>query len=163
MTNQWGWGVKPVNEDDKDPEFAAHSKIISSRLKGLDDGPVTAAELAKGHVETWLKTAGSNKEHRMIVRRIARGTMRGMAEVGQDLPQTARFLLKTVPGAAQELAVDAKDLTGWVLEGIADVTLMAGPGPRGNILKMLEFDFPELGAQFAEVCRKAKVKQWWTK
>ncbi len=163
MTNRWQWGVKPDNPDEKDPEFSAYTKIVSSRLKSAEDGPSQAAELAKETAETWLKAAKDKKEHRMIVRRVARGTMRGIAEIGQDVPLTSRFLLKMLPGAAPELAIDAKSFTGWILEGIADVTLMTGPAVRSNIMKMMEAEFPELGPQFAEICRTAKLKQWWTK
>jgi hypothetical protein len=159
------WGIKPILEDGKDPESVVYSAIMSSRLKGVEDGPVSAAEIAEGVIETWLKAAASKKDFRMIVRRIARGTMRGMSEIGQDLPQTARFLLKLkyTPDPAPERAVEAKEMSAWILEGIADVTLMTGPAPRANILKMIDYDFPELSAPFSEICRKAKVKQWWTK
>ena len=163
MTNQWHWGIKPVSDDKNDFENIAYNKIMNGRLKGVEDGPETAAGLAKATLADALSKAKEKPEMRMAVRRVCRGTARGMADIAQDLAQTSGFLLKNLHSASAEFGIEPKDMLLWCFEGIADVTLLAGPGPRANILKVIDIEFPGAGADFTEVCRKAKLKQWWTK
>lgn len=163
MTQQWSWGVKPVNEDGNDPENLAYAKIRESCLEQAEDPPLKAAEIAGQEIRRGLVGIGGKAETRMLVRRVCRGAMRAMMDAGQDLAKTAAALLKALERAASDIKEDSKVLKGWCLEGIADVTLLAGAQARSQITAVIEFNFPGVGAQFTETCLKARAKQWWTK
>ena len=124
-----------------------------------------AAEIAEKIIATALKSAKGKQETRMVVRRTCRGAMSGLilAKKNHWLPDAAISLLRAMARLADQFNLLPTDMMTWCMEGIADVTAIAGPESAAAIQSKIQVEF--MGAEdiFKEFCQKAVAKNWWTK
>lgn len=123
------------------------------------------AEITEKLVAAALDTAKGRQESRMAVRRACRGAMSGLIAAKREhrLPQTAVSLLQAMAGLADRFHFLPADMMTWCMEGIADITKLAGEESAASIQKYIRMEFMGTEGIFKEFCQKAAAKNWWTK
>ena len=87
---------------------------------------------------------------------MVRGALAAVFLGGQDVVETAIQVLAYLPNISLMTTAGASDLMSWVMEGIADVTPVAGPEVRDKLAARIDEKFMGAGEVFAALCAKAK-------
>lgn len=102
--------------------------------------------------------ARTNADPRPAVVAACRGAMNAVLLGGQSVPDAAVGLLEALPNMSLMMRAGPEDLMSWVMEGIADVTPMAGATVRDAVCSKIEEKFMGASAIFNELCDAALKK-----
>lgn len=143
----------------------ARGQVLSHTWDTARPAAEVAAGIAGALVAAALAAAKGRQESRMAVRRTCRGVMSGLIASNKEhhLPETAVSLLKTMAGLSNRFNFLPADLMTWCMEGIADITMVAGGESGPAIQKRIQSEFMGVDGIFKEFCQKAIAKNWWTK
>lgn len=100
--------------------------------------------------------ARMNKDPRPAVVAVCRGSMHAVLLGAQSVPDTAVALMEALPNISLMMSVGPEDLMSWVMEGIADVTPMAGVEVRDALRTKIEEKFMGASSIFDGFCETAK-------
>jgi hypothetical protein len=84
-----------------------------------------------------------------------RGSMQAVLLGGQSVPDAAVALIEALPNMSLMMRAGPEDLMSWVMEGIADVTPMAGPEVRDAVSAKIEEKFMGASSIFNGFCDAA--------
>ncbi|PIR19774.1 MAG: hypothetical protein COV48_00110 [Elusimicrobia bacterium CG11_big_fil_rev_8_21_14_0_20_64_6] len=90
---------------------------------------------------------------------VCRGSMNAVLLGGQSVPDAAVALLEALPNMSLMMRAGPEDLMSWVMEGIADVTPMAGVEVRDALRVKIEEKFMGASTIFDEFCEAALKKK----
>jgi len=96
------------------------------------------------------------KDPKPSVIAVCRGAMQAVLLGGQNVPDTAVALLEALPNMSLMMRAGPEDLMSWVMEGIADVTPVAGPDVRDAVSAKIEERFMGASTIFNGFCEAAK-------
>ena len=96
--------------------------------------------------------ARMTKDPRPAVVAVCRGSMNAVLLGGQSVPDAAVALMEALPNMSLMMRAGPEDLMSWVMEGIADVTPMAGAEVRDAVCAKIEEKFMGASAIFNEYC-----------
>ena len=99
-----------------------------------------------------------SKDHKAAVVAVSRGAMKAVMLAGQSVPDAAVALLVALPDTSLMMRAGAEDLMSWVMEGIADVTPMAGPEVRDALRTRIEEKFMGTSSIFDAFCDAAALR-----
>ena len=89
---------------------------------------------------------------------VCRGSMNAVLLGGQSVPDTAVALIEALPNMSLMSRTGPEDLMSWVMEGIADVTPMAGEEVRDALRVKIEEKFMGASSIFDGFCEAAAHK-----
>lgn len=130
-------------------------EITVERLKGVEDPPSAAGEVARSIAAKAIAGTQSRQSPRDSVSATCRGLMSGMLLLEKDLPRTAVSILSRMGEVAHETHQDPAELMTWAMEGIAPVAKLGGESARSAVEDAIERAFMGAGGVFAEACRTA--------
>jgi len=96
-----------------------------------------------------------SKEPKPAVVAVCRGAMKAVLLSGQSVPDAAVALLESLPNMTLMMSAGPEDLMTWVMEGIADVTPVAGPEVRDALRVKIEEKFMGTSTIFEGFCEAA--------
>ncbi len=126
-------------------------EIVTSRLKGIERAPRTAAEIAK-KILIAAVVGAPRQEPRLTVTAVCRGVMGGLLLIEKDLPEAAVLILRELSPIAHETHLDPAELMTWGMEGIAQVAALAAPEVQWRIQERIEESYLGAGPVFRELC-----------
>ncbi|OGS41436.1 MAG: hypothetical protein A2506_09625 [Elusimicrobia bacterium RIFOXYD12_FULL_66_9] len=131
-------------------------EAVASALKELSSGwPEKAALITCQQISHAAQVA---KDPHAAVVAVCRGALSGVLLSNQNLPDAVLKLLEKLPDTSLIMRSGPEELMSWVLEGAADVTLVAGPSARDAISAKIEEKFMGVGPVFDALCEKARLK-----
>jgi hypothetical protein len=86
---------------------------------------------------------------------VCRGAMQAVLLGGQSVPDTAVALMEALPNMSLMMRAGPEDLMSWVMEGVADVTPVAGPEVRDAVSAKIEEKFMGASSIFNGFCEAA--------
>ena len=89
---------------------------------------------------------------------VCRGAMKAVLLGGQSVPDTAVALMEALPNMSLMMRAGPEDLMSWVMEGVADVTPIAGPEVRDALSAKIEEKFMGASSIFNGFCEAAAQK-----
>ena len=89
---------------------------------------------------------------------VCRGSMQAVLLGGQNVPDAAVALMDALPNMSLMMRAGPEDLMSWVMEGIADVTPMAGPEVRDALRTKIEEKYMGASSIFDAFCEAAKKR-----
>ena len=102
--------------------------------------------------------ARMNKNPKPAIIAVCRGSMNAVLLGGQSVPDAAMSLMEALPNLSLMMRTGPEDLMSWVMEGIADVTPMAGEEVRSALCAKIEEKFMGASAIFDGFCEAALKK-----
>jgi hypothetical protein len=102
--------------------------------------------------------ARMSADPRIAVIAVCRGSMKAVLLGGQSVPDTAIALMEALPDMSLMMRAGPEDLMSWVMEGIADVTPMAGADVRETLRARIEEKFMGASSIFDAYCEAAAQK-----
>lgn len=99
-----------------------------------------------------------SKDPKSAVVAVCRGSMNAVLLGGQSVPDAAIALMEALPNTSLMMRTSPEDLMSWVMEGVADVTPMAGAEVRDAICAKIEEKFMGASSIFVEFCEAALKK-----
>lgn len=96
-----------------------------------------------------------SKDPRPAVVAVCRGSMSAVLLAGQSVPDAAVALMDALPNISLMMRAGPEDLMSWVMEGIADVTPVAGPEVRDALRDKIEEKFMGASSIFDGFCDAA--------
>ncbi len=102
--------------------------------------------------------ARMSKDPKASVIAVCRGAMKAVLLGGQSVPDTAVALMEALPNMSLMMRAGPEDLMSWVMEGIADVTPMAGPEVRDALRARIEEKFMGASSIFEAYCEAASKR-----
>jgi hypothetical protein len=99
-----------------------------------------------------------SKDPKPAVVAVCRGAMNAVLLGGQSVPDAAVALLEALPNTSLMMRTSPEDLMSWVMEGVADVTPMAGADVRDAVCAKIEEKFMGASSIFVEFCEAALKK-----
>lgn len=134
-------------------------EIVTQRLKGIDDAPKAAAEIAKKIIVAGVQGTKSRQDPHLTVSAVCRGVISGMILIEADLPETAVFILREMANIAAETHLDPTEMMTWSMEGIGQVAPMAGAEVSGRIHDRIEETFQGAGLVFRDILERLRKSQ----
>jgi hypothetical protein len=128
-------------------------EIVVERLKGLEDPPSGAGEVARQIVTKAVAGTLAKQAPRVSVVAACRGLMSGMFILEKDLPRTAVAILGQMSAVAEATHQDPAELMTWAMEGIAPIAKLSGK--HDVIEAAIEASFMGAGEVFNRVCGTA--------
>jgi len=143
--------------DSQPPDYEKQAReAVTSALGQISSGwPEKAALVTCQQISHAAQVA---KDPRAAVVAVCRGAMSGVLLSNQSLPDTVLKVLQALPDTSLMMRSGAEALMSWVMEGVADVTPLAGPEIRDAISAKIDEKFMGAGAVFDAFCEKAKLK-----
>lgn len=136
------------------PDFEKQAKDAISACITAD--PVGGAALTVPIMRQHISYATRmNKDPKPAVIAVCRGSMQAVLVGGQNVPDAALALLTSLPDMSIMMSTGAEELMSWVMEGIADVTPMAGPEVRDALSAKIEEKFMGVSSIFNGFCDAA--------
>ena len=89
---------------------------------------------------------------------VCRGSMNAVLLGGQSVPDAAITLMTALPNISLMMRAGPEDLMSWVMEGIADVTPIAGLEVRDALHTRIEEKFMGVSSIFEGFCEAAAQK-----
>lgn len=121
--------------------------------------PVAGAVLTVPVICQHISHAGrTSKDPKAAIAAVCRGSMNAVLLGGQSVPDAAVALLEALPNMSLMMSTGPEDLMSWVMEGIADVTPLAGPEVRDALRAAIEEKFMGASAIFDGFCDAAARK-----
>lgn len=102
--------------------------------------------------------ARTNSDPKPAVVAVCRGAMNAVLLGGQSVPDAAVALMEALPNMSLMMRAGPEDLMSWVMEGIADVTPMAGAAVRDAVSARIEEKFMGASSIFIGFCEAAAKK-----
>lgn len=136
--------------DTPDIEKQAQDAVTASLKAGSPAVPVMCQHIS--HV------ARISKDPKSAVIAVCRGSMNAVLLGGQSVPDAAIALMEALPNTSLMMRTSPEDLMSWVMEGVADVTPMAGAEVRDAVSAKIEEKFMGASAIFNEYCEAALKK-----
>jgi hypothetical protein len=102
--------------------------------------------------------ARMSKDPKPAIIAVCRGAMNAILLGGQSVPDAAVALMEALPNTSLMMRTGPEDLMSWVMEGIADVTPMAGAAVRDAVSARIEEKFMGASSIFNEFCEAALRK-----
>lgn len=102
--------------------------------------------------------ARMHKDPKPAVIAVCRGSMNAVLLAGQSVPDAAVALMEALPNMSLMMRAGPEDLMSWVMEGIADVTPMAGAAVRDAVSAKIEEKYMGASTIFNDLCEAALKK-----
>lgn len=99
-----------------------------------------------------------SKDPKPAVVAVCRGAMKAVLLGGQSVPDAALALMEALPNTSLMMRTGPEDLMSWVMEGVADVTPLAGPEVRDALHTRIEEKFMGASSIFEGFCEAAKLR-----
>lgn len=99
--------------------------------------------------------ARMSKDPKAAIIAVCRGSMNAVLLGGQSVPDATVALMEALPNTSLMMRTSPEDLMSWVMEGIADVTPMAGAEVRDAVSARIEEKFMGASMIFNEYCEAA--------
>ncbi len=136
--------------DTPEIEKQAQDAVTACLKAGSPAAPVMCQHIS--HV------ARISKDPKSAVIAVCRGSMNAVLLIGQSVPDAAIALMEALPNTSIMMRTSPEDLLSWVMEGVADVTPMAGAEVRDAVSAKIEEKFMGASAIFNEFCEAAQKK-----
>lgn len=139
------------------PDYEKQAReAVTSALGQIDSGrPEKAALIACRQISHAARAA---KDPRFAVVAVCRGAMSAVFLSNHSLPDAVLKLLESLPDTSLMMRSGPEELMSWAMEGVADVTVVAGPAIRDAISAKIEEKFMGAGPVFDALCDKARLK-----
>jgi len=96
-----------------------------------------------------------SKEPKAVVVAVTRGAMNAVLLGGQSVPDAAVGLMEALPNITLMMSAGPEDLMSWIMEGIADITPVAGPEVKDALRVRIEEKFMGASVIFDGFCEAA--------
>ena len=147
--------IIPLMADTPDFEKQAKDAVAACIAADPVAGAALTAPIMCQHISHACRLS---KEPKPAVVAVCRGAMNAVLLGGQSVPDAAVALLEALPNTSLMMRTSPEDLMSWVMEGVADVTPMAGAEVRDAICAKIEEKFMGASAIFVEFCEAALKK-----
>lgn len=144
----------PMTDTD-DFEKQAKDAVAASITGGSVSGAGLTVPIMCQHLS---HAARVSKDPKSAVIAVCRGSMKAVLLGGQSVPDAAMALLEALPNMSLMMRAGPEDLMSWVMEGIADVTPMAGPEVQDSLRTKIEEKFMGVSPIFDGFCEAAAKK-----
>jgi hypothetical protein len=144
-----------VRMTDLDHEKRAKEAVSASIAGDPVAGPVLTVPVICQQISHAARTS---KDPKPGVIAACRGAMQAVLLGGQSVPDTAVALMEALPNMSLMMSAGPEDLMSWVMEGIADVTPMAGPEVRDALRVKIEEKFMGASSIFETYCEAASKR-----
>lgn len=136
------------------PDYEKQAKEAVAAVIAADPvaGAATTVPVMCQHIS---HAARASKDPKTAIVGVCRGAMQAVLLGGQKVPDAAVKLLEALPNTSLMMRTSPEDLMSWVLQGIADVTPMAGPEVRDELRTKIEEKFMGTGEIFDGFCEEA--------
>lgn len=141
--------------DITDFEKQAKDAVAAVIAKDAVSGAVLTVPVICQHIS---HAARASKEPKDAIVAVCRGAMNAVFLGGQSVSDAAVALLEALPNMSLMMRTGPEDLMSWVMEGIADVTPLAGPDVRDALRAKIEEKFMGASAIFDGLCEAAARK-----
>ncbi len=139
------------------PDFEKQAKDAVAAVIAAD--PAAGAALTVPVMCRQLSNAARiSKDPKPAVIAVCRGSMNAVLLGGQNMPDAAMALLEALPNISLMMSTGPENLMSWVMEGIADVTPMAGAEVRDALSTKIEEKFMGVSSIFEGFCEAARKK-----
>ncbi|MBI4060610.1 MAG: hypothetical protein HY403_04200 [Elusimicrobia bacterium] len=99
-----------------------------------------------------------SKDPKPAVIAVCRGAMNAVLLGGQSVPDVAVALMEALPNISLMMRTGPEDLMSWVMEGVADITPMAGAEARDALRVRIAEKFMGASTIFDDLCDAASRK-----
>jgi len=140
---------------DIDLEKQAKDAVAAIIAKDSVSGAALTVPVICQHIS---HAARMTKDPKPAVVAVCRGAMNAVLLGGQSVPDAAVALMEALPNMSLMMRAGPEDLMSWVMEGVADVTPMAGADVRDAVSLKIEEKFMGASAIFNEFCDAAAKK-----
>ncbi len=139
------------------PDYEKQAKDAVAAIIAKDPaaGNVLAVPVMCQHIS---HAARVNKDPKAAIVAVCRGSMNAVLLGGQSVPAAAVALLESLPNMSLMMRTGPEDLMSWVMEGIADVTPLAGPEVRDALRTAIEEKFMGASVIFDALCDAAAAR-----
>jgi len=141
--------------DLSDIEKQAKDAVAAVIAKDAVSGAALTVPVMCQHIS---HAARMHKEPKDAITAVCRGAMNAVLLGGQSVPDAAVALLEALPNTSLMMRTGPEDLMSWVMEGIADVTPVAGPEVRDALRVAIEEKFMGASVIFDALCDAAAQK-----
>lgn len=138
-----------------DHEKQAKDAVAAVIAKDAASGNALTVPVICQHISF---AARMNKEPKAAIIAVTRGAMNAVLLGGQNVPDAAVALLEALPNTSLIMRTGPEDLMSWVMEGIADVTPVAGPDVRDALRVAIEEKFMGASVIFDALCDAAAAR-----
>ena len=152
MTRQGSWDIMNPMADIPDFEKQAKDAVAACIAADSVGGAVLTVPIICQHIS---HAARVSKDPKPAVVAVCRGAMNAILLGGQSVPDAAVALMEILPNTSLMMRTGPEDLMSWVMEGIADVTPMAGVEVRDALRTRIEEKFMGASAIFDGFCDAA--------
>ncbi len=137
------------------PDFEKQAKdaVAAKIAEDAHAGAVLTVPVICQHISHASRM--SPKDPKSAVISVVRGSMNAVLIAGQSVPDAAVALLGALPDMSLMLSAGAEDFMTWVMEGIADVTPLAGPEVRDALRARIEEKYMGASTIFDGFCEAA--------
>ncbi len=136
------------------PDFAKQAK--DAVVAGITANPRAGAALTVPIMCQQISYAAKiSVDHKSAIVAVSRGSMQAVLLSGQSVPEAAIALLESLPNISLMMSAGPENLMSWVMEGIADVTPMAGAEVRDALRVSIEENFMGTSVIFNGFCEAA--------
>lgn len=140
---------------DTDLEKQAKDAVSAVIAQDSVAGAVLTVPVICQHIARAARMTGDPKP---AVVAVCRGAMNAVFLGGQSVPDAAVALMEALPNMSLMMRAGPEDLMSWVMEGIADVTPVAGADVRDAVCAKIEEKFMGASMIFNEYCEAASKK-----
>lgn len=133
-------------------EKQAKDAVAAAIAKDPAAGTALTVPVMCQHISHAARAA---KDPRTAIVAVCRGSMNAVLLGGQSVPDAAVSLLEALPNMSLMMSTGPEDLMSWVMEGIADVTPLAGPEVRDALRVKIEEKFMGASSIFDGFCEAA--------
>lgn len=138
-----------------DYEKQAKDAVAAVIAKDAASGAALTVPVMCQHIS---HAARMSKDPKSAIIAVCRGSMNAVLLGGQNVPDAAVALLEALPNMSLMMRTGPEDLMSWVMEGIADVTPVAGPDVRDALRVAIEEKFMGASAIFDALCDAAAAR-----
>ena len=134
-------------------------EMVVSRLKGAEDAPAVAAQIARDTIVAGVHgTRSSGQPSEDTVEEICLGIMQGVLLIGSKLPETAVNVLRVMAEAAQAAGLEPSVTMTWAMRGIARMAPLVSVEAQWEIQRAIEEEYQGAGDVFGQFCDAARKK-----
>lgn len=138
-----------------DYEKQAKDAVAAVIAKNAASGAALTVPVMCQHIS---HAARLSKDPKGAIVAVCRGSMNAVLLGGQSVPDAAVALLEALPNMSLMMSTGPEDLMSWVMEGIADVTPVAGPDVRDALRVKIEEKFMGASVIFDALCDAAAAR-----
>jgi hypothetical protein len=134
------------------PDFEKQAKDAVAASIASGSGAAMTAPLICQQIS---HAAHVGPDPKLSVIAVCRGSMKAVLLGGQSVPDAAVALLTALPNTSLIMRAGPEELMSWVMEGVADVTPLAGPEVRDALRAKIEENFMGASTIFDGFCDTA--------